>query len=38
MSRVIGVTGATGRALGHPALTLAEHLRRHPEDWANLRG
>jgi NAD(P)H dehydrogenase (quinone) len=23
---------------GHPALTVAEHLRRHPEDWANLRG
>ena len=22
---------------GHPALTVAEHLRRHPEDWANLR-
>jgi uncharacterized protein YbjT (DUF2867 family) len=23
---------------GHPALTVAEHLRRHPEDWAALRG
>jgi uncharacterized protein YbjT (DUF2867 family) len=23
---------------GHPALTVAEHLHRHPEDWANLRG
>jgi NAD(P)H dehydrogenase (quinone) len=23
---------------GHPALTVAEHLRRHPEHWANLRG
>jgi hypothetical protein len=23
---------------GRPALTVAEHLRRHPEDWANLRG
>jgi NAD(P)H dehydrogenase (quinone) len=23
---------------GHPALTVAEHLRRHPEDWAHLRG
>ena len=22
---------------GHPALTVAEHLRRHPEDWAALR-
>src|SRR4051812_12484405 len=22
---------------GHPATTVAEHLRRHPEDWANLR-
>ena len=22
---------------GHAALTVAEHLRRHPEDWANLR-
>jgi uncharacterized protein YbjT (DUF2867 family) len=22
---------------GHPALTVAEHLRRHPEDWAQLR-
>ena len=23
---------------GHPASTVAEHLRRHPEDWASLRG
>jgi hypothetical protein len=23
---------------GHPPLTVAEHLRRHPEDWADLRG
>jgi len=23
---------------GHPASTVAEHLRRHPEDWAHLRG
>jgi NAD(P)H dehydrogenase (quinone) len=22
---------------GHPALTVAEHLRAHPEDWAHLR-
>jgi NAD(P)H dehydrogenase (quinone) len=22
---------------GHPARTVAEHLRNHPEDWANLR-
>jgi hypothetical protein len=21
---------------GHPALTVAEHLRRHPEQWAAL--
>jgi NAD(P)H dehydrogenase (quinone) len=23
---------------GHPATSVAEHLRRHPEDWAHLRG
>jgi NAD(P)H dehydrogenase (quinone) len=22
---------------GHPARTVAEHLRAHPEDWAHLR-
>jgi uncharacterized protein YbjT (DUF2867 family) len=31
------VTDVVPRVTGHPALTVAEHLRRHPEDWANLR-
>jgi len=26
------------RLTGRPATTVAEHLRRHPEDWAHLRG
>jgi NAD(P)H dehydrogenase (quinone) len=32
------VTDVVPTVTGHPALTVAEHLRRHPEDWANLRG
>jgi NAD(P)H dehydrogenase (quinone) len=32
------VTDVVPRLTGHPALTVAEHLRRHPEDWAHLRG
>ena len=32
------VTDVVPELTGHPALTVAEHLRRHPEDWANLRG
>jgi uncharacterized protein YbjT (DUF2867 family) len=32
------VTDVVPTLTGHPALTVAEHLRRHPEDWANLRG
>jgi NAD(P)H dehydrogenase (quinone) len=35
LSRVTDVVPAL---TGHRALTVAEHLRRHPEDWANLRG
>jgi uncharacterized protein YbjT (DUF2867 family) len=31
------VSDVVPRLTGHPALTVAEHLRRHPEDWANLR-
>jgi uncharacterized protein YbjT (DUF2867 family) len=31
------VTDVVPTVTGHPALTVAEHLRRHPEDWANLR-
>ena len=31
------VTDVVPAVTGHPALTVAEHLRRHPEDWANLR-
>jgi uncharacterized protein YbjT (DUF2867 family) len=31
------VTDVVPRLTGHPALTVAEHLRRHPEDWAHLR-
>jgi NAD(P)H dehydrogenase (quinone) len=34
MSRV---TDVVPRLTGHPALTVAEHLRAHPEDWAHLR-
>ncbi len=32
------VTDVVPALTGHPATTVAEHLRRHPEDWANLRG
>ena len=32
-----GVTDVVPSLTGHPALTVAEHLRRHPEDWAGLR-
>ncbi|MGY1711601.1 NmrA family NAD(P)-binding protein [Geodermatophilus sp. SYSU D00758] len=32
------VTDVVPRLTGHPARTLAEHLRAHPEDWAALRG
>jgi NAD(P)H dehydrogenase (quinone) len=32
------VTDVVPRLTGHPARTVAEHLRAHPEDWANLRG
>jgi uncharacterized protein YbjT (DUF2867 family) len=31
------VTDVVPRLTGHPARTVAEHLRAHPEDWANLR-
>jgi NAD(P)H dehydrogenase (quinone) len=31
------VSDVVPRLTGHPALTVAEHLRRHPEDWAKLR-
>jgi uncharacterized protein YbjT (DUF2867 family) len=31
------VTDVVPTLTGHAALTVAEHLRRHPEDWANLR-
>jgi uncharacterized protein YbjT (DUF2867 family) len=30
------VTDVVERLTGHPALTVAEHLRRHPEDWTHL--
>ena len=32
-----GVTDVVPSLTGHPALTGAEHLRRHPADWAGLR-
>ena len=32
------VTDAVPRLTGHPARTVAEHLRVHPDDWAHLRG
>ena len=32
------VTDVVPTVTGHPALTVAAHLRRHPEDWANLGG
>jgi NAD(P)H dehydrogenase (quinone) len=31
------VTDVVPTLTRHPALTVAEHLRRHPEDWAHLR-
>jgi uncharacterized protein YbjT (DUF2867 family) len=31
------VTDVVPRLTGHPARTVAEHLRAHPDDWANLR-
>ena len=31
------VTDVVPRLTGHPARTVADHLRAHPEDWANLR-
>jgi NAD(P)H dehydrogenase (quinone) len=31
------VTDVVPALTGHPALTVAEHLRRHPGDWAHLR-
>ena len=31
------VTDVVPSLTGHPARTVAEHLRAHPEDWANLR-
>jgi uncharacterized protein YbjT (DUF2867 family) len=31
------VTDVVPRLTGHPARTVAEHLRAHPEDWAHLR-
>jgi len=32
-----GVTDVVPGLTGHPARTVAEHLRAHPEDWAHLR-
>jgi uncharacterized protein YbjT (DUF2867 family) len=32
------VTDVVPSLTGHRALTVAEHLQRHPEDWAHLRG
>ena len=32
------VTDVVPRLTGHPARTVAEHLRAHPEDWSALRG
>ncbi|MGY1623243.1 NmrA family NAD(P)-binding protein [Geodermatophilus sp. SYSU D00965] len=32
------VTDVVAELTGHPARTVAEHLRAHPEDWAHLRG
>jgi NAD(P)H dehydrogenase (quinone) len=34
---VARVTDAVPALTGHPARTVAEHLRTHPEDWAHLR-
>jgi NAD(P)H dehydrogenase (quinone) len=30
------VSDVVPRVTGHPALSVAEHLRRHPDDWAHL--
>ena len=30
------VSDVVPRVTGHPARTVAEHLRAHPEDWASL--
>jgi uncharacterized protein YbjT (DUF2867 family) len=30
------VSDVVPRVTGHPAVSVAEHLRRHPEDWAHL--
>lgn len=32
------VSDVVPRLTGHPARSVAEHLRAHPEDWAHLRG
>ena len=32
------VTDVVPTVAGHPARTVAQHLRAHPEDWAHLRG
>ena len=32
------VTDVVPALTGHPATSVAAHLRRHPEDWAHLRG
>jgi uncharacterized protein YbjT (DUF2867 family) len=32
------VTDVVPRLTGHPARSVAQHLRAHPEDWAHLRG
>ena len=32
------VTDVVPTVAGHPARTVAAHLRSHPEDWAHLRG
>jgi uncharacterized protein YbjT (DUF2867 family) len=32
------VSDVVPRLTGHPARSVAEHLRAHPEDWAGLRG
>jgi NAD(P)H dehydrogenase (quinone) len=33
---IASVTDVVPRLTGHPARTVAEHLRAHPEDWAHL--
>jgi len=34
---LVTVSDVVPAVTGHPALTVAEHLRRHPGDWAHLR-